>query len=113
VPPAAAGADESESTLADSTVPAPGRYAGDVEPVEAGLPAGGGGFGAGAAQAASSNDIAAAQRRVLDFMPKRCSLRAGLSAGTKEPWKRRSVLLTAAIAASQSPERGDDLRRLG
>ncbi|HJY79063.1 MAG TPA: hypothetical protein VKE95_20640, partial [Burkholderiales bacterium] len=83
VPPAAAGADASESTLADSMVPTPGRYVAEVAPVEAGLPTGG--FGAGAAQAASSNNIAAAQGRVLDFMSGRCSLRAGLSGGTKEP----------------------------
>ena len=68
VPPAAAGADESESTVADSMVPTPGRYAGEAG--WAGGEALSTGRGGGAAQAASIAESAAAiEDTVLDVMP--------------------------------------------
>jgi len=81
VPPAEAGADESESTVADSMVPTPGRCAGD--PGEAGAatalstgrsPSTGtrsatGRSRGGAAHAASSTESAAIEDTVRGVMP--------------------------------------------
>ena len=88
VPPAAAaGAEESDSTVADSMVPTPARYAGDAGTAGAvalstgRLPSTVGRLAAGssregAAHAATSAESVTVQRTVPEFMPAGCSLRA-------------------------------------